>query len=136
MVIGLLNFELHICGCESIKDKRRVVRSVKDRLHREHQVSVAEVGNLDRMGVATMALVLVNRDGRYAQSVLDSIEAKLKGLGDAELGYCHKQMLSADAIVDDNLADDGTPLWTAEELRSISADEACAQPEQSASGRG
>ena len=44
MVVGILQFELLVPGATSLKDKRRVVKSVKDRLHREHLVSVAEVG--------------------------------------------------------------------------------------------
>ena len=63
MVIGVLQFELRIRGSESLKDKRRVVRSVKDRLHREHMVSIAEVARQDDIAVASMALACVGTDG-------------------------------------------------------------------------
>lgn len=95
MVVGVLQFDLLIHGCESIKDKRRVVNSVKDRLHREHMVSVAEVALQDRMDAASMALACVGPDGKRVGHVLDRVSAKLRSLGDAELGEMSRQLISA-----------------------------------------
>lgn len=94
MVIGVLQFELLIPGASSLKDKRRVVRSVKDRLHREHLVSVAEVGMLDRLDVAVLGLAAVGGDGDRIGRVLDTITAKLRSNRDAELGDCYREVLS------------------------------------------
>jgi uncharacterized protein YlxP (DUF503 family) len=93
MVIGILQFELLIHGAESLKDKRRVVMSVKDRLHREHQVSVAEVGLLDKLNVARLGLAMVASDGKHVGQTLDKITAKLRALGDAELGAVSREVL-------------------------------------------
>jgi uncharacterized protein YlxP (DUF503 family) len=93
MVIGILQFELLIHGAESLKDKRRVLLSVKDKLHREHQVSVAEVALQDRMDVARLGLALVGTDGKYVGQVLDRITAKLRALTDAELGDVTREVL-------------------------------------------
>ena len=93
MIIGILQFELLIHGSESLKDKRRVVRSVKDRLHREHQVSVAEVGTQHALNVATLGLALVGSDGRHVGEVLDQITAKLRAVPDAELGDTTRELL-------------------------------------------
>lgn len=93
MVIAVLQFEMLIPGASSIKDKRRVVSSIKDRLHREHQVSVAEVGLQDCMSAARMGLALVASDGKYAGQVLDRIAAKLRAWPDAELGDCSREVL-------------------------------------------
>ena len=93
MVLGVLQFDLHIRGAESIKDKRRVVNSVRDRLHREHQVSVAEVAGQDNMAVARMGLACITPDGKRAGEVLDAISKKLRGLLDAELGACSRKVL-------------------------------------------
>lgn len=86
MVVGILQFELLIHGAESLKDKRRVVRSVKDRLHREHQVSVAEVGSQDLLNVAVLGVSLVSADGAKVGRTLDSIVSKMRCLREAELG--------------------------------------------------
>lgn len=93
MILAVLQFELLIPGATSLKAKRRVVSSLKARLHREHQVSVAEVGLLDHAGAARLALALVASDTLHAAGVLDGITRKLRGLRDAELGDCSREFL-------------------------------------------
>ena len=93
MVVGIFQFELLIKGAESLKDKRRVVNSVKDRLHREHLVAVAEVDRLESHHVAVMGLALVGNDGRRIGEVLDSISAKLRTLPDADLGDVQREIV-------------------------------------------
>lgn len=93
MVIGILQFELLIHGAESLKDKRRVVSSVKDRLHREHLVSVAEVALQDKLDVARLGLALVGTDGKYVGQTLDRITAWLRALTDSELGDVSREIL-------------------------------------------
>lgn len=78
MVIGILQVELAIEHAESLKDKRSVVRSLKDRLHREHQVSVAEVDALEEHRRAMLGIAIVGSDVSYIQSVLDRIVDKLR----------------------------------------------------------
>ncbi len=78
MVIGILQVELTIDGADSLKDKRRVVASLKDRLHREHQVSVAEVGNHDVHRTATLGLAMVSNEVPHCQGVLDGVLNKLR----------------------------------------------------------
>jgi uncharacterized protein YlxP (DUF503 family) len=93
MVIGILQFELLIRGAESLKDKRRVVSSLKDKLHREHLVSIAEVALQDNMTVARLALALVGSDGKHVGQTLDRITTKLRALHDAELGSITREVL-------------------------------------------
>jgi uncharacterized protein len=117
MHLAVFQFELHIPGAESLKDKRRVVRSLKDKLHREHMVAVAEVAYLDNPAVAGMALTAVSRDPKHLATVLDRISAKLRSLPDAELGESSREILSSGQLPGDDRADDGSPLWTPEESR-------------------
>ena len=93
MVVGILQFELLIHDAQSLKDKRRVVSSLKDRLHREHQVSVAEVALHDNMSVARLGLALVGVDGRYVGQALDRITAGLRRPDGAELGEVSREVL-------------------------------------------
>ena len=93
MVVGVMQFEILVPGAESLKDKRRIVRSVKDRLHREHQVAVAEVGALEALTRAVLAVTCVCGDGRRAGEVLDTISAKLTQLPDGELGVTLREIL-------------------------------------------
>jgi uncharacterized protein YlxP (DUF503 family) len=93
MVVGILQFELLIHGGESLKDKRRVVASVKDRLHRDFQVSVAEIGSQEILNQAILGLAAVGNDGAHIGRVLDTITARLRVLGDAELGSTTRRIL-------------------------------------------
>lgn len=85
MVVGILQIELAIDGSESLKDKRRVVKSLKDRLHREHMVSVAEVDMQEDRYTAVLGIVLASSDVTHCQSVLDAILDKLAHARDCVL---------------------------------------------------
>ena len=93
MLIGILQFELLIHGAESLKDKRRVITSLKDRLHREHMASVAEIGACDNMHVARMGLAIVGSDGKHLAQCLDRITSKIRSSAGAELGDCTREIL-------------------------------------------
>ncbi|HSW44289.1 MAG TPA: DUF503 domain-containing protein [Phycisphaerae bacterium] len=73
MVIGALQLKLAVFGSTSLKDKRRVIKSLKDRLAGKFNVSVAEVGSLDHRQQAEVAIVLVANDRRFVESCLDTI---------------------------------------------------------------
>ena len=79
MVVGILQIEIGIDGSQSLKDKRRVVSSLKDRLHREHQVSVAEVDRLDDHRVAVLGITMASNSVSHCQSVMDRLTEKLRG---------------------------------------------------------
>ncbi len=98
MVIGVLQFELLIHGASSLKDKRRVVQSVKDRLHRDHLVAVAEVAGHDKLNHAVLAVAAIASEGRRVADVLDAIDAKLRTLRDGELGATSRAILHGPAM--------------------------------------
>lgn len=116
MVLGILQFELSIPGAESLKDKRRVVKSLKDKLHREHLVSVAEVAALEEHRTAVLGLALVGTDGRRVGEILDKISAKLRNVPDAELADITRELLHGRAA--GSLADPETGTETDPELAS------------------
>lgn len=118
MYIALLQFEIEIPGAESLKDKRRIVQSIKDRFHREHQCSVAEVGSLDNPAIADMAIAFVGADRKHLRSVLGVIEHKLTTLPEGRLGAVERQILSAQDIQPGSLADPA-PIWSDDELDAI-----------------
>ncbi|MBX3363799.1 MAG: DUF503 domain-containing protein [Phycisphaeraceae bacterium] len=124
MIVGLLQFELLLHDAESLKDKRRVVRSLKDRLHREHMVSVAEVGSADAIGSAVLAVALVGNDGRHIGSVLDAISAKVRGQLDAEVGAMRRQLIHGSQIADLDPADEPDRASIDEEMRRHSLHDA------------
>ena len=73
MVVGTVIVKLAIFDATSLKDKRRVVKSLKDRLRHRFNVSVAEVGDLDRRQSAEIAVAVVANDGSFVESCLDKV---------------------------------------------------------------
>jgi len=122
MVVGILQVELLIHGAESIKDKRRVINSLKERLHREHQVSVAEVGDPDVLNAAVLGISCVAREGKRVGEVLDKIVSKLPGMSEAEVGLTTRRVISAESAAEVappgvDADDDGRGALAAEMLR-------------------
>ena len=74
MVVGVIAWELHLAGCHSLKDKRRVIKSLKDRLHHRFNVSAAEVDHQDSWQRALLAVSVVSSDHRHAEEVLTSCD--------------------------------------------------------------
>ncbi len=94
MVVGILQVELVIEWAGSLKDKRRVVASLKDRLHREHCVSVAEVDALDNQRVAVLGMTMASNSVPHCQRVLDRILKKLRAARDCVLSDQNVQILT------------------------------------------
>jgi len=85
MVVGILEVDLALFGATSLKDKRRVVRSVKDRISHRFNVSVAEVDELDFCQKAVLGFAMVGNDRQYIEGALDRIVEQLKWVKDASL---------------------------------------------------
>jgi len=119
MLIGVLQFELLIRGAESLKDKRRVIRSLKDRLHREHLVSIAEVDAQNRLNVAILACAVVSASAEQANKTLDKIVSKLRRMTDAEVGATAREIVHGQQVFtlrEDEISGDPAPgegsTWT------------------------
>lgn len=73
-VIGVLTLEIHVEDSHSLKDKRHVVKSLKDRLRDRFNVSVAEIGHLDSWQASVVAVATVASDRVRAEQVLTAAE--------------------------------------------------------------
>jgi len=73
MVIGVLQLTLSIPEAMSLKDKRRVIRSLKDRLGGRHNVSIAEVDDLDEHRSAVIGVAMVANNRRFVDGCLSKI---------------------------------------------------------------
>jgi len=72
MLIGILQIELRIGDALNLKDKRKIVRSLKDKWHHHHNVSVAEVDHLEHPQHAFFGITMVGTDARQLASELSS----------------------------------------------------------------
>ena len=68
------SWELQVPGARSLKEKRSVIKSLKDRMHNEFNVSVAETGRHDVWQTAELTACLVATDRRQAESVLAAVD--------------------------------------------------------------
>lgn len=73
MTIGVLQIELLIHDAMSLKDKRRVIRSIRDRIAHGRNVSVAEVGALDEHRRSILGVAMVSNDSRYVEGALSKL---------------------------------------------------------------
>lgn len=86
MVIGVATIELHIPMNGSLKGKRSVIKPIIARLRSEFNVSVAEVGEQDRLRTAILGVACVSNDKDYAHGLLMKVvEAVERWRIDAEL---------------------------------------------------
>ncbi|HEU4339024.1 MAG TPA: DUF503 domain-containing protein [Planctomycetota bacterium] len=81
MIIGSLKFRLHLRDCHSLKEKRRVIKSLKDQLSNKFNISVAEVEDQDQWQVAEIGIAAVGTDTAFVQSVLSSVEGWVRFFG-------------------------------------------------------
>lgn len=70
MPVGLLTLELHIPDAQSLKDKRQVLRSLKDRLRRQFNVAVAEMEHHDVWQRSVVGVVTISNEEKYLREVL------------------------------------------------------------------
>ena len=74
MPIAFLTLELRIEGAHSLKDKRQVLRSLKDKLRSKFNVSVAELDATDLWQRATVGVVSVSGSQDYLQGLMQNVE--------------------------------------------------------------
>jgi uncharacterized protein len=74
--IGALTLVLRLEDAHSLKDKRHVVRSLKDRLRTKFNVAVAEIDYQDLWQRAAVAVVTVSSDHAQAERLLQSVEGE------------------------------------------------------------
>jgi uncharacterized protein YlxP (DUF503 family) len=74
MVIGVITWELEILGAPSLKEKRSVVKGLKDRLHDRFNVSAAETAHQDLWQRSEITACVVASDRKVAESVLQSAD--------------------------------------------------------------
>jgi uncharacterized protein YlxP (DUF503 family) len=79
MVVGLLSVELYLPGAQSLKDKRMVLRGMKDRL-RKFNVAVAEVAHHDLWQRAGLGIVTIATTSAHADRELAAVAAEIDRL--------------------------------------------------------
>ena len=108
MLIAAALIELALPEAESIKARRRVARSVKDRIRQRFNVSVAEVADQDERHSVVIGCVMVGVDPRHLRDGMEKVVRYVESLGVAEVVADDVTVLRLDEV--EELEDDGEPL--------------------------
>jgi uncharacterized protein len=78
-VIGVLRIHLHLPGCNSLKEKRSIIKPLIARLHKEFNVSVAEMDLQDKWQQAVIACAMIGNDSPHLERSLQIVERWMEG---------------------------------------------------------
>ncbi len=93
MVVGVCTIELWIPESQSLKDKRQVLHSVKDRLRGKFNLSIAEVDGQDLWQKAVLGMACVANDGSHVEQVLEQALNVIKSMPTIEVVRVHRELL-------------------------------------------
>jgi uncharacterized protein len=85
MFVGVIQADFLLRGSHSLKDRRRIVRSIKDRAQHRFNVSIAEVGDVELWQRASLGVTLVGRERQFVETSLQEVLRFFRGAPDAEL---------------------------------------------------
>ena len=77
MVVGICRIELHIPESRSLKDKRQVIKRIKDKIRNSFNVSIAEIDNNDLWQRASLGVSVISNDRKFATQVLCLVVNKI-----------------------------------------------------------
>lgn len=98
LVVGIARFVLRMPGNRSLKEKRKVVQRVRDRVRARHNVSVSEIGEQDEHRRAVFALGMVGSDARHVESTMARI---LDGIDELHLAPMVERRLQVESWGDE-----------------------------------
>lgn len=116
MLIAAALIELAVPEAETIKARRRVARSVKDRIRQRFNVSVAEVADQDERHSVVIGCVMVGVDPRHLRDGLEKVVRYVESLGVAEVVADDVTVVRIDEL--EELEDDADAVpaaWRAED---------------------
>jgi uncharacterized protein YlxP (DUF503 family) len=75
MIIGTLMYEFYLPGISSLKEKRFILKSLKDRTRNQFNVSIAEIDHLDKWQRCGLGIACVSNSRRHLDSMLSKVTA-------------------------------------------------------------
>jgi len=93
MAVGLLTLEIHIPDSRSLKDKRQVLRSLKDRLRARFNVAVAELDHQESWQRAQVGIVSLSNDAAHLEQSLRAVLSEAEKILGRDLASHDLEML-------------------------------------------
>ena len=94
MVTGVLRLDVHVPDAQSLKDKRAVVRRLRDQIRGRFNVAVAEVDANDRWQRASLVIAALGDDQSIVEGVLRQVTAWVRGTHLVELIQAEEEYVS------------------------------------------
>jgi len=93
MIVGICTIELRLAENHDLKGKRRVLKSLKDRVRNRFNVSIAEIGDLDAWQRSTIGVACVSKDRDQVESTLAHVASCIEDLHLASIESVHTEIL-------------------------------------------
>ena len=84
-MIGALRMRLHLPGCRTLKDKRRIIKGLNQRARQKYGVAVAQVGETDRPGFCELEIAGVANERAQIHRVLTAVSRMYEGRPDLDI---------------------------------------------------
>ncbi|MFC1587982.1 DUF503 domain-containing protein [Planctomycetota bacterium] len=84
-IVGTLRLSLHLPQVHSLKEKRQVLKSLKDNIRNRFNVSIAELGQLDKWQVADMGIAMCGNDQANIDAVFNKLLNTIRSYPRADL---------------------------------------------------
>jgi uncharacterized protein len=97
MPVGIVSCELHLHSCRSLKDKRRVVKSLIERLHQRCRVSIAETGFHDLHQRSEVTIALVTSGAGEMEKLMDDMRGVVESEVELYLTRWDQQLLEEES---------------------------------------
>jgi hypothetical protein len=94
MVIGICHLDLVLRDNHSLKEKRRVVKSIIGRVKSKFNVSIAEVGNQDLWQSAQIGFCIAGNEKRFVNSSLDKVIYFIEESNSAEIKHAEMEIIT------------------------------------------
>ena len=93
MIVGICSIELRLAENHDLKGKRRVLKSIKDRVRNRFNVSIAEIGDLDAWQRSTLGVACVSKDRDQVEGTIAHVATFVEDLGLASVEGVHVELL-------------------------------------------
>jgi uncharacterized protein YlxP (DUF503 family) len=93
MIIGICLLDIHISQSQSLKNKRMVIKAIKDSLKKRFNISIAEVEFQDLWQRSKLAVVAVSNQKKVVERIFSSILQLIESNGNCELNHIETEFI-------------------------------------------
>jgi uncharacterized protein YlxP (DUF503 family) len=93
MKVGCCSIKFYLHGNQSLKDKRRVINSIRDRMKNKFNVSIAEIGDQDVWQTLHLGFAAVSSDQQYLEGLMSQVVDFVDNMNLAEMTDCQTKII-------------------------------------------